>query len=185
MSESMVTYRGRVYPWQCDHMGHMNVMWYVGKFDEASWQLLSLLGLTRARFERDKAGMAAVEQRIAYKRKLRAGDIITIRSAILEVKDKAVCLRHEMTNDETGEVAATTVAVGVYLDAVLRKARSLPPDVRQRATALIHAWGGVEEEGSGCRAADSDQASAVNNEAVRSPVSVPAQPGMMLLGSCL
>lgn len=21
-----VTYRGTVYPWQCDHMGHMNVM---------------------------------------------------------------------------------------------------------------------------------------------------------------
>jgi acyl-CoA thioesterase FadM len=26
------TYRGAVYPWHCDHMGHMNVMWYVGKF---------------------------------------------------------------------------------------------------------------------------------------------------------
>ena len=25
------TYRGAVYPWHCDHMGHMNVMWYVGK----------------------------------------------------------------------------------------------------------------------------------------------------------
>ena len=31
-----VTYRGTVYPLHCDHMGHMNVMWYVGKFDEAS-----------------------------------------------------------------------------------------------------------------------------------------------------
>jgi acyl-CoA thioester hydrolase len=32
----MLTYRGTVYPWQCDHIGHMNVMWYVGKFDEAT-----------------------------------------------------------------------------------------------------------------------------------------------------
>jgi acyl-CoA thioester hydrolase len=32
-----VTYRGVVYPWHCDHMGHMNVMWYVGRFDEATW----------------------------------------------------------------------------------------------------------------------------------------------------
>ena len=24
------TYRGTVYPWQCDHVGHMNIMWYVG-----------------------------------------------------------------------------------------------------------------------------------------------------------
>jgi hypothetical protein len=21
------TYRGTVYPWQCDHVGHMNIMW--------------------------------------------------------------------------------------------------------------------------------------------------------------
>jgi hypothetical protein len=24
---SSVTYKGAVYPWQCDHIGHMNVMW--------------------------------------------------------------------------------------------------------------------------------------------------------------
>jgi acyl-CoA thioester hydrolase len=73
MPDSMLTYRGTIYPWQCDHMGHMNVMWYVGKFDEGSWQLLSSLGLTRARFEREGAGMAAVEQHIDYKRELHAG----------------------------------------------------------------------------------------------------------------
>jgi hypothetical protein len=46
MLDLPITYRGVVYPWQCDHMGHMNVMWYVGKFDEATWQSLSMLGLT-------------------------------------------------------------------------------------------------------------------------------------------
>ena len=34
--ETEATYRGTVYPWQCDHVGHMNIMWYVGKFDEAT-----------------------------------------------------------------------------------------------------------------------------------------------------
>src|SRR6185295_20168046 len=37
----LLTYRGAVYPWHCDHMGHMNVMWYVGKFDEANWNLFA------------------------------------------------------------------------------------------------------------------------------------------------
>jgi acyl-CoA thioester hydrolase len=27
--EQEATYRGTVYPWQCDHVGHMNIMWYV------------------------------------------------------------------------------------------------------------------------------------------------------------
>jgi hypothetical protein len=28
MTEQIVTYRGTVYPHQCDHMGHLKVMWY-------------------------------------------------------------------------------------------------------------------------------------------------------------
>jgi acyl-CoA thioester hydrolase len=149
MSEFAVTYRGTVYPWQCDHMGHMNVMWYVGKFDEASWQLLATLGLTRARFRNENAAMAAVEQRVDYKRELHAGDIVTIRSTVLEVKDKAVRFIHEMRNDATGEVAAVTVTVGVYLDTTARRARSLPPDVRECATLMINEEGSVDRSESG------------------------------------
>jgi len=40
------TYRGTVYPWQCDHVGHMNIMWYVGKFDEANWNFFARSGVS-------------------------------------------------------------------------------------------------------------------------------------------
>jgi acyl-CoA thioester hydrolase len=141
MSEFTITHRGTVYPWQCDHMGHMNVMWYVAKFDEACWQLLSRLGLSRARFARDGAAMAAVEQRIEYKRELHAGDVITIRSTVIEVKEKAIRMRHEMTNDETGELAAVTEIVGVHIGATTRKACSLPSDVREGAIRVLNDQG--------------------------------------------
>jgi acyl-CoA thioester hydrolase len=137
MAKFAVTYRGTVYPWQCDHMGHMNAMWYVGKFDEASWHLHSALGLTAARFRGESTGMAAVEQHIEYKGELQAGDIVSIRSTVLEVNDKAIRITHEMRNDETGELSAATVTVGVYLDAVARKACPLPSDVRERAKLMI------------------------------------------------
>ena len=81
--------------------------------------------------------MAAVEQHIEYKRELQAGDLITIRSAVLEVKDKSIRFRHEMTNDESGELAARTVLVGVHFDLAARKARNLPLDVRDRAMAMM------------------------------------------------
>ena len=96
MAEPAITCRGIVYPWHCDHMGHMNVMWYVGKFDEASWQLLSAIGLTSSRLRKEGAGMASVEQHIEYMRELHADSLITIRSSVLEVKDKAIRLTHEM-----------------------------------------------------------------------------------------
>jgi acyl-CoA thioester hydrolase len=137
MAEFMVTYRGTVYPWQCDHMNHMNVMWYAGKFDEASWQLLASVGLTSTRFRDEGTGMAAVEQNIQYKRELHPGDSVTVRSAILEVKDKSIRVIHEMRNDETEEVAATSVIVAVHLDATVRKALPLPVDVRERAFLMI------------------------------------------------
>jgi acyl-CoA thioester hydrolase len=136
MSEWKTTYRGIVYPWHCDHMGHMNVMWYTSKFDEACWQLLSMLGLNVARFRQDGSGMAAVEQHIQYKRELHAGDAITIQSALLEVKDKSIHMLHKMTDDATGQVAATTVVVGVHIDAIVRKAIRLPEDVREKAMQM-------------------------------------------------
>ena len=79
--ETDATYRGTVYPWQCDHVGHMNIMWYVGKFDEANWNLFARLGLTPSYLRESGRGMAAVQQNITYKRELLAGDIVEVRSA--------------------------------------------------------------------------------------------------------
>jgi len=91
----------RIIP-QCDHMAHMNVMWYVGKFDEATWQLMAKLGLSPSCLKNEGLGMVAVEQQIAYKRELYPGDVITIRSSVQKIKDKSIRFTHEMTNDETG-----------------------------------------------------------------------------------
>lgn len=142
MPEFIITQRGVVYPWECDHMGHMNVRWYAAKFDEACWQLLASLGLTRERFVRDGAGMAAVEQRIEYKRELYAGDAVTVRSTVVEVKEKTIRMRHEMTNDVTAEVAAVTEIIGVHLGVTTRRSRCLPIDVRERAMLMVKGEGG-------------------------------------------
>ncbi len=137
MSEPFVTYRGAVYPSQCDHMGHMNVAFYVAKFDEATWQLFNAIGLTRTRLREEGRGMAGVEQHIEYKRELFPGDVITVTSSILEVRDKVIRFAHEMKNDGTGEVAAKTILVAVHLDTAARRARALPDDVRERAQSMI------------------------------------------------
>ena len=139
MSRSLITYRGAVYPSQCDHMGHMNVASYVAKFDEATWQLFTAIGLAPSRLRAGGIGMAGVEQHIEYKRELYAGDVVTVTSVVLEVKDRVIRFAHEMKNDETGETAARTTLVAVHLDTTKRKARAFPDDVRQRARSLIDA----------------------------------------------
>jgi acyl-CoA thioester hydrolase len=135
--DSPVTYRGAVYPWHCDHIGHMNVMWYVGKFDEATWNFVAMLGFGATRMRAEEKGWAAVQQNITYKRELLAGDTVIVRTRLLEVRDKAIRFVHEMVHDESGEVAAVCELTGVHVDRRLRKSAPLPPDVVARARAML------------------------------------------------
>jgi len=136
LRELLLTSRSVVYPWQCDHMGHMNVMWYTGKFDEATWHLLGHIGLTPSYLRNNKRGMVAVQQDTTYKRELLAGDLITIRSGILEMREKVIRFYHEMVNNETDEVAAITTLTGVHLDHETRKSCPFPREILESGRRL-------------------------------------------------
>ena len=127
------TYRGAVYPWHCDHMGHMNVMWYVGKFDEATWNLFAGIGVTPAFLREKNRAMAAVQQDITYRRELRAGDVVAIRSGVLEIRDKVIKFVHEMRDAPSGEIAAVCVITGVHMDGATRRSTAFPPDIVTRS----------------------------------------------------
>jgi acyl-CoA thioester hydrolase len=129
MSKLGITYRGTVHQWHCDHMGHMNVMWYVGKFDEATWNLAAAMGLTSQYLKEKNRGMAAVEQRICYRKEALAGDVIAISTAIVEVKPKLVRFVHEMRRGVGGEWLATMLATGVHIDTVARKSAMFEPEI--------------------------------------------------------
>jgi acyl-CoA thioester hydrolase len=134
------TYRGAIYPWHCDHMGHMNVMWYVGKFDEATWNLFAEMGVTAAFLKTNRRGMAAVQQNITYRRELVAGDTVAVRSAFIEVREKVAKFVHEMRNAVTGEIAAVCVLTGVHMDAETRKSCPFPPEFVERGRKLVHPY---------------------------------------------
>jgi len=137
MPELLITSRSVVYPWQCDQMGHMNVMWYTGKFDEATWQLFAHIGVTPSYLRDQKRGMAAVQQDTTYKKELLAGDLVTIQSGILEMREKVIVFYHEMLNTETNELAATTKLTGVHLNTETRKSCPFPSAILHAAQKLI------------------------------------------------
>jgi len=142
MSEAPITYRGVVHQWHCDHMGHMNVMWYVGKFDEATWNLGAMMGMTSQYLKDTKRGMAAVEQRISYRREALVGDIVVIRSAVLEVRPKSVRFVHEMFRGDDGDHLSTMIVVGVHIDIVARKSVQFEPQIVARTQAMVDAQAG-------------------------------------------
>jgi len=124
------TYRGVVYPNQLDQMEHMNVQWYASKFDEGTWHLFSSIGLTSSYFKENNKGMAAVEQKIKYKAEALAGDLIVIKSKIIEIKDKSINFIHRMYNSETGVELAISELTGVHIDRQLRKSCFFPSFIK-------------------------------------------------------
>lgn len=134
---TLLTYRGTVYPWHCDHVGHMNVMWYVGKFDEATWQLFNAMGLTPSYLHAHQRGMAAVDQHITYAKEVHAGAVVSVSTSVKEVHAKRIVFVHEMRNDESGEVVARTSLTAVHMDTNARRSCAFPPAVLEAARALI------------------------------------------------
>ncbi len=128
----VLTARGVVRPAHCDHMEHMNVMWYTARFDEATWHLFHMIGVTPSYMRTQKKGMAGVQQDTTYKQELFAGDLITVWSRILEMRERVIRFYHEMRNEETQAVAATTTLTAVHLDRVTHKACPFPAEILER-----------------------------------------------------
>ncbi|HEX4858701.1 MAG TPA: acyl-CoA thioesterase [Usitatibacteraceae bacterium] len=138
-TQAMLTYRGTVYPWHGDHVGHMNVMWYVGKFDEATWHFFHVLGITPTFLRESQRGMAAVEQHLSYMSELHAGDIVSVHSHLVEIREKSIRFGHEMRNEETGAIAARSTIKAVHMDTRVRKSCAFPEGVLAAARALLDA----------------------------------------------
>ncbi len=74
---------------------------------------------------------------ITYRRELVAGDIVEIRSALLEIGEKSIRFMHEMRNGETGELAASCEISGVHMDRQACKSVRFTDAVRRSAAKHI------------------------------------------------
>ncbi len=137
MAELFETARGTVHTWQCDHMGHINVRAYGEFFEEACWQLYNRVGITPSLLRSGNFHMAAVRQEIDYIKELLAGDVISVRSAVIEIRDKVLRFVHELHNSETDELCARSVFTVVCIDSAARRARAFPEQILQKSRALL------------------------------------------------
>lgn len=133
----METYRGVVTHDQIDNIGHMNVMWYVAKFTEATWHFLSAIGLTQEYFRNSGHCTVAAEQHIRYKKEALSGDLLVIKSKLLEIKEKSVCFVHVMFNAENNEELASFECTGIHFDMKNRKSRPFPDEIYEKGKDLM------------------------------------------------
>ena len=135
--EMILTYRGAVYPRHLDHMGHMNIQFYIAKFDAAVWHLFDRIGVTADYIREHHRGMAAVEMNVRYLKELGAGDLVSVRSGVLKVGGHTLDLVQEMRLGEAGELAAVMRVTAVHLDREARRAVPFPEEIAARARALL------------------------------------------------
>jgi acyl-CoA thioester hydrolase len=129
LRKAIETYRGFVYPWAIDHVGHMNVQSYVGRFDEASWHFLAHLGLTPTYLKDQHRALVALEQRTQYRLEVLSGSLLDIRSELTEITPRKIRYVHFMKNSESGADVASMELLIAYLDITTRKTALLPAHV--------------------------------------------------------
>ena len=114
-------YRGAVHPQHCDQFGHMGTQHYISRYSDGSGHLWTGLGLEKGRLIAERRGSVVLEQRLNYVREVMAGDILIVKSALIEVAPKTIRMCHFMFNGETGLLTATSEVVAVLIDLDARR----------------------------------------------------------------
>lgn len=131
------TARGTIHAWQCDHMGHANLRAYGEFFEQALWHVFQRIGITPSVLRGEAIRVAGVEQNIRYRKELLPGDLIFVRSSLVELRERTLKMAHEMVHVESGEVCAVCELTAVCLDPQTRKARDFPPEIADCARQLL------------------------------------------------
>jgi acyl-CoA thioester hydrolase len=119
------TYRGVVFPWLCDTMGHLATQHYMAMFDVASLHFLAMVGPPLSELTAQGMGWADVRHEISYKREVRTGELLIIRSCLLSIGNSSLRYRHTMAGEDDG-IRAVLEAVSVHFDLRSRVKNKLP-----------------------------------------------------------
>ena len=134
-----ISFRGVIFPWDCDAMGHLNSKNYYGMFDQAGWHVFLAIGYQPQIAARDGIGLADVSQQMTFKRELTAGRLVYVRSYIDRVGTKSVTMRHEMHDAETRECTSVLVCTAAFFDLRSRRAMEIPPHIRTACESWLTA----------------------------------------------
>lgn len=131
------TYRGGVLSWECDEIGHMNVMYYVNKFELAGHYLAGCFGLTHQILKERNWGTVAVKQEINYHEEAVSGALLYINSSITDIGNRSFTAHHEMRNATTNRLVSSAKIISVIFDLNNRKAIDIPNEARLKMEELL------------------------------------------------
>lgn len=122
--------------WECDSNRHMNVMYYINKFEHAGRNFSLELGFDELG-DSDVMGMVVLEQHIKYLKEVFEDDLLFIESTLVAVGNKAFTVLHQMFNAKTKVLVCEMKIVLVLFDKINRSALPMPVANRRRLQAAL------------------------------------------------
>ena len=132
-----ITYQATIPESYLDSMGHMNVMWYTHLFSHATGGLFKLVGLDRAYFTTHQAGSFALAQYVSYRKEVRVGEHVTLRTRLIARSEKKMLMLHLMTKGEQPVLAATCEFLGAHIDMTTRRTSPFAPHIAANIDRII------------------------------------------------
>src|SRR5579862_5658493 len=107
-------YSSEVKSREIDHLGHMNVRFYMERAQRANQALMESLGLGPAACKALGGRLAQHDSYTRYHREQFKGAMLQVRGGVLEAGADGLTLYFEVVNDAKGEIAASFI-IGVAL----------------------------------------------------------------------
>ena len=141
MDNVFEVYRSVVFPWHCDHFGHMNVRWYAHHFDDAGFHLWTVAGLSQKQVFASGVSLVVAQTKIDYVREMKAGDMLVVRGGFTHVGGKSLRHHLRMYDADADELRATQDTVEVFFNPETRRSEKMPDDFRARLAPLVVDFG--------------------------------------------
>jgi acyl-CoA thioester hydrolase len=125
-----------VLPAHCDSYGHMNVRNYAAFFDDASWHILGMAGISLGDIRRRGLGTVVATLSIAFHHEITAGQLALIKGAVTRVGTKSFSYELRLFEADSMTHCATEKAVEVCFDTQARKGVALPADMKAKLAAI-------------------------------------------------
>lgn len=122
-----------------DLMGHMNVAWYLHIFDGGTRNLFASFGFGDNYIRRTGMGSFAIELHIRYLSEVKQGDVVMVRSRVLDRSAKTIHFMHYMTRDGDETLAATIEVLAAHADLSQRKVTPFPQEILNQLDLLLEA----------------------------------------------
>ncbi|MBI4721260.1 MAG: acyl-CoA thioesterase [Chitinivibrionia bacterium] len=118
-----------------DLYGHVNNARYLEFLEEARWELFEGK-IDLDEWRRSGLTLTVVRITINYRREVRLGETLEVRSTLSELKSRSGTFRQEIVFAESGEIAADADVTFVIVDARTARAAVIRGDFRESLLSL-------------------------------------------------